>query len=184
MPATRKASSEDLGPARAMLQDLAVEVRALEMPAALAALGEALVNEAERAVRATDLVAHGLDSLLASRGPYEAEAQTSLKRGALNLRHAREVFGRAAGEIVAALQPADLAPGPHGVSNTYPPVVCLVRFRIAKYKTPTENFVACSINTSYVLWFKTSRLGSGCHFKGNSWPTSVRNLMRAKESRK
>ena len=107
--------ARDLGPARSMLRDLAIEVRTLELPVALAALGEVLVNEAERAVRAADMVAHGLDAMLTARGPSEVEAQTSLKRGALNLRHAREVFGRAAGEI-AALQPADLATGARRVS--------------------------------------------------------------------
>ena len=55
-----------------------------------------MVHETERAVRAADLVAHGLDALLAAGATYEMEAQTSLKRGTLNLRHAREVFGRAA----------------------------------------------------------------------------------------
>jgi hypothetical protein len=106
--------ARDLGPARAMLQELAVEARVLQVPAALAAQGSVMVHETERAVRAADLVAHGMDALLASRGSYSMEAQTSLKRGALNLRHAREAFAQAAREI-AALRPADLAPGGRGV---------------------------------------------------------------------
>jgi hypothetical protein len=67
-----------------------------------------MARELDRAIRATELVEHGLDSLLAARGNRELEAQTSLKRGALNMRHAREAFGRAVAEI-ASVGPADLA---------------------------------------------------------------------------
>ncbi len=102
--------ARDLGPAEAMLRELAVETRALQVPALLGRQRAVMVHEAERAVRAVELVAHGMDALLAARRGYEAEAQTSLKRGALNLRHAREAFGQVAREI-AALRPADLAPG-------------------------------------------------------------------------
>ena len=49
--------------------------------------------ELDRAARATDLVEHGLDALLAHRGHRELEAQTSLKRAALNLRNARGAVG-------------------------------------------------------------------------------------------
>jgi hypothetical protein len=111
--------ARDLGPAQSMLRDLAVEARALQLPAALAAQGEVMAHETERAVRAADLVAHGLETMLAARGGFETGAQTSLKRGALNLRHAREVFGQAAREI-ATLQPADLAPGAPGVRESVP----------------------------------------------------------------
>jgi hypothetical protein len=67
----------------------------------------AFTVELERAARAGELVGHGLDALLAYRSGRELEAQTSLKRGALNLRHAREAATRIAAEI-AALRPADL----------------------------------------------------------------------------
>ncbi len=99
----------DLEPARAMLQELAVEMRALQLPSLLAGQGAVMIHETERAVRAADMVAYGLDAMLAVRGNRDLEAQTSLKRGTLNLRHARESFARAAAEI-AALQPTDLAP--------------------------------------------------------------------------
>jgi hypothetical protein len=112
--------ARDLVPARAMLLDLAAEARALELPESLAAQGAVMVHETARAVRAVDLVAHGLEALLSARGSYEGEAQTSLKRGALNLRHAREAFARAAAEI-AAVRPADLAPGVRwGAANPVP----------------------------------------------------------------
>ena len=112
--------ARDLVSARAMLLDLQAEARALQVPASLSAQGEVLVHEMERAVRAADLVTHGMDAMLAARGAYDGEAQTSLKRGALNLRHAREVFGRVAAEI-AALRPADLAPGAGGGGATSVP---------------------------------------------------------------
>ena len=40
----------------------------------------------------------------------DLEAQTSLKRGALNLRHARDAFAERARKV-ADLRPADLVPG-------------------------------------------------------------------------
>jgi hypothetical protein len=104
--------ARDLAPARATLEDLAVEARTLQLPAWLTPQAAVMVQEAERAVRAVDMVAHGLDAMLVARRNFEVEAQTSLKRGTLNLRHARDAFRRAAAAI-AALQPADLAPGAH-----------------------------------------------------------------------
>jgi hypothetical protein len=102
--------AHDLVPARATLEDLAAEARTLQLPVGFAAQASVMVHETERAVRAVDMVAHGLDTMLVARRSFEVESQTSLKRGALNLRHAREAFGRAAA-VIAALQPADLAPG-------------------------------------------------------------------------
>ena len=108
-----QALARELEPAQAMLQDLAVETRALRLPEVLAGQALVMVNETDRAVRAAALVEHGLDAMLATRGNREMEAQTSLKRGALNLRHAREAFGRAAAEV-AAMRPADVARRPGG----------------------------------------------------------------------
>ena len=107
--------AREVDPARATLRDLAAEAGALQVPPSLAGLGSVLVHETERAVRAADLVAHGLEAMLAARGRYGVQDQTSLKRGALNLRHARDAFGRAAAEI-AALRPTDLAPGAPGAA--------------------------------------------------------------------
>lgn len=89
------------------LRALAAEGRTLNAPAQLAERSAAFVVELDRAVRATAMVEHGLDALLAYRGGRELEAQTSLKRGALNLRHSREAAGRICREIAAVL-PADL----------------------------------------------------------------------------
>ncbi len=106
--------ARELDPAGGILQDLAAETRKLRVPAVLAGQAEIMVHEMDRAVRAMDLVGHGMGALLAARGHRELEAQTSLKRGALNLRHARDAFGRAAAEV-AAIRPADVAqrPGRH-----------------------------------------------------------------------
>lgn len=100
--------ARELEPARSILEDLAAETRNLRVPAVLAGQAAVMVHEMDRALRATELVGHGIDALLAARGSRELEAQTSLKRGALNLRHARDAFGRAAA-AVAAIRPADVA---------------------------------------------------------------------------
>lgn len=106
--------ARELESARSMLEDLAAETRNLRVPAVLAGQAAVMVHEMDRALRATELVGHGMDALLAARGHRELEAQTSLKRGALNLRHARDAFGRAAA-AVAAIRPPDVArrPGRH-----------------------------------------------------------------------
>jgi hypothetical protein len=106
-----QALARDLEPAQAMLRDLAAETRTLRLPDVLARQAAVMIHETERAVRAAEIVEHGLDAMLAARGNRELEAQTSLKRGALNLRHAREAFGRAATQV-AAMRPADVARRP------------------------------------------------------------------------
>lgn len=90
------------------IRAVTLEARALHPPALLAEHAAALVRELERAQRATELVEHGLASMLVGRGPRELEAQVSLKRGALSLRHAREAFARLVG-VVTAVDPASLA---------------------------------------------------------------------------
>jgi hypothetical protein len=90
------------------LRSAAADARTLRPPGALADRVAGLVRELDRAVRATELVEHGLDALLAARGNRELEAQVSLKRGALNLRHSRATFAQLVAEI-AEVDPADLA---------------------------------------------------------------------------
>jgi hypothetical protein len=89
------------------LRAIAAEGRAAKVPGGLSREASAFTVELERAVRAGETVGHGLDALLADRAGRDLEAHTSLKRGALNLRHAREAASRLAGEI-AVLRPADL----------------------------------------------------------------------------
>lgn len=90
------------------LRAAAAEARGLRPPDALSDRASGLVRELDRAVRATELVEHGLGALLTTRGYRELEAQVSLKRGALNLRHARGAFAEIVAGI-AAVGPADLA---------------------------------------------------------------------------
>jgi hypothetical protein len=102
-----QALAEQLEPAQATLRLLADDARRLRPPAPLRSLAAAVVEEVERAGRAADMVEHGLDALVAGRSGRELEAQTSLKRGALNLRHAREASARLVAEI-ERVRPADL----------------------------------------------------------------------------
>ena len=99
--------AEAIPGAQDALRAIADEGRAMKVPTGIAREGTAFVVELERAVRAAELVGHGLDALVADRGGRDLEAQTSLKRGALNLRHASEAARRVASEI-GAIRPADL----------------------------------------------------------------------------
>jgi hypothetical protein len=71
------------------------EARALKGPSAAAEIREAIVEELERAGRALGMVEHGAKILAqARRRGREIEAQTAVKRGYLNLVHAREAIVR------------------------------------------------------------------------------------------
>lgn len=73
------------------------EARALNGPRRAQSIRDDLVAELERASRALDMVEHGANMLATSRrGSRELEAQTSIKRGYLNLIHAREAIARQA----------------------------------------------------------------------------------------
>lgn len=90
-----------------------MEARALRSPAALVDRTAAVIAELERSERALDHIDHGLSGLVGIRGPRELEIQTTLKRGALNLRHARDAIAGVAVEV-AALGPSDLRRGAQG----------------------------------------------------------------------
>ncbi len=67
------------------------EVDALSAPVTLVQLREQLAGEIDRAGRALEMVEHGCALLGATAGrPRELEGETSVKRGYLNLLHARE----------------------------------------------------------------------------------------------
>jgi len=73
----------------------AEEARALRGPRSSQQIRSDLVADLERARRALGMVEHGTTTMVtARRGPRELEAQTSLKRGYLNLIHAREAIAR------------------------------------------------------------------------------------------
>jgi len=73
------------------------EARGLHGPGQSARIRSDLVAELERAGRALEMVQHGAAIMISvRRGPRELEAQTAIKRGYLNLIHAREAFARRA----------------------------------------------------------------------------------------
>jgi hypothetical protein len=83
------------------------EARALKGPPAGAPIRDAIIDELERAGRALGMVEHGAKILAqARRRGRELEAQTSVKRGYLNLVHAREAIVRHA----AGAEDLELAP--------------------------------------------------------------------------
>jgi hypothetical protein len=87
----------------------AEEARALHGPAEAEVFRDDLVGELERAGRALSMVEHGATiQLQARKRGRELEAQTSIKRGYLNLLHAREAIARYAAqaeEVVTRLPP-------------------------------------------------------------------------------
>jgi hypothetical protein len=98
----------------------AEEARALTGPPEAVAIGEDIAHELGRAGRAIDMVEHGVTILQSvRRGGRELEAQTSIKRGYLNLIHAREAISR------HAARAADLAdvPGPRRTFRGFVPDV-------------------------------------------------------------
>lgn len=75
------------------LAGLRDEAAVLDAPASLALLRERLMAEIERAGRAVEAVEHGCLLLGVTAGrPREMEGETSVKRGYLNLLHAREAL--------------------------------------------------------------------------------------------
>ncbi len=76
------------------------EARALRAPRAAADLRQGFEGEIERADRALRMVQHGCAILAAARGfVRDVEGETAVKRGYLNLLHAREAIGEYAIEI-------------------------------------------------------------------------------------
>ena len=74
-----------------------VEARALRVPVAAVEIRDDLVAGLERAGRALETVEHGTTIMTSARGgARELEAQTSIKRGYLNLVHARDLIARQA----------------------------------------------------------------------------------------
>lgn len=80
--------------ARAALRALSRKAHELKAPAALADRVQQLTWEVDRAVRAADMAGHGVSEMGRTRHDAGTEAQTSLKRGTLGLRHAREAVAR------------------------------------------------------------------------------------------
>jgi hypothetical protein len=83
------------------------EARALRPPSDGGRIRDEIVAELERAKRALEMVDHGVSiQAMARSGGREIESQTAIKRGYLNVLHAREAIARHATEA-AALVAAD-----------------------------------------------------------------------------
>jgi hypothetical protein len=104
----RDAEPDDVRPsldaARDAVGRYATEARNLAGPRATAGHRQALVGELERAGRALELVDHGCQlAMVGRRHESGPEAETSIKRGYLNLIHAREsIAEHAAAAILEA----------------------------------------------------------------------------------
>ena len=87
------------------------EARALHGPPAAVEIRDEIVGELERAARALAMVDHGATILaqIRRRG-RELEAQTAIKRGYLNLLHAREALDRHAARAQALDASSEIAP--------------------------------------------------------------------------
>jgi hypothetical protein len=94
--------AENIAAARDAVARYEEEARALHGPAGANELRDAIVAELERAGRALEMVDHGCGILTTARvGSRELEAQTAIKRGYLNVIHAREAIARHAVRSVA-----------------------------------------------------------------------------------
>jgi hypothetical protein len=73
------------------------EAKALRPPTAGKPIRDEIVSELERIARALEMIEHGRSIQTSARsGGREMEAQTSIKRGYLNVLHAREAIARQA----------------------------------------------------------------------------------------
>lgn len=97
---------ERLSAVRDSTDGYAAEVAKLAPPPFSVVPRDGIVAEIGRAGRALEMIEHGCELLIAMSGPAtELEAQTSIKRGYLNLIHAREAIVRLAAEAAVAGPP-------------------------------------------------------------------------------
>jgi signal transduction histidine kinase len=90
-----EAVTHDIETALAAVDGYTIEARALRGPATGVEIREAIVVELEHARRALEMVEHGCGILVGGRvGTRELEAQTAVKRGYINILHAREALAR------------------------------------------------------------------------------------------
>jgi hypothetical protein len=89
------AIADNLAAATDAVERYADEARAVRARGPAAEIRLALVTDLDRAARALQMVEHGCSILASARvGGRELEAQTSIKRGYLNILHAREAVIR------------------------------------------------------------------------------------------
>ena len=101
------AVTDDLAASLDAVDRYADEGRALKPPADADRIREGIIGELERAKRALEMVEHGCSIQASARaGSRALEAQTAIKRGYLNVLHAREAIARLSVEA-AELVPTD-----------------------------------------------------------------------------
>jgi hypothetical protein len=89
------AVSDDLTASLDAVGRYADEARALQPPIDASRIRAGLISELERAARAIGMIEHGCAIQISARaGARELEAQTAIKRGYLNVLHAREAINR------------------------------------------------------------------------------------------
>ncbi len=90
------------------VEALTEEARSLAVPAGLTEVRIGIISELERAGRALEMVEHGRSIMDAARlRGRELEAQTAVKRGYLNLLHAREAIERHAAVAATYRSPVE-----------------------------------------------------------------------------
>ena len=94
--------------AQAEVAALVDDARSVAAPHGLSGIRDDIAAELERAERALDMVEHGRGIMLNARlRGRELEAQTAVKRGYLNLLHAREAIARHASRAAAWRSPTE-----------------------------------------------------------------------------
>ncbi|HEY7590055.1 MAG TPA: hypothetical protein VH723_03630 [Candidatus Limnocylindrales bacterium] len=86
--------AESIAAAREAVSRYEAEARALHGPGAATEIRDAIAAELERAARALEMVDHGCGIIASAVGGRGLEGQTSIKRGYLNVLHAREAISR------------------------------------------------------------------------------------------
>ena len=108
-----ESSGESLHDAAEALRGCAREAEQVDKHVFRPDASPTLVSEIGRAQRAVDLIEHGRTMMLDPKEEGHAEGETSVKRGYLNLLHAREAVNTRAREIAdAASKPRVSAPKP------------------------------------------------------------------------
>jgi hypothetical protein len=101
------AVADDLNASLDAVERYADEARGIRAPADAARIRDEIVAELERAARALEMIEHGRSIQASARsGGREIEAQTAIKRGYLNVLHAREAIVHQA-RLVASMAPAE-----------------------------------------------------------------------------
>jgi hypothetical protein len=89
------AVADDLSASLDAVTRYAEEARAFHPPAESSRLRDEIVAEIERSARALQMIEHGRSIQASARsGGREVEAQTAIKRGYLNVLHAREAIAQ------------------------------------------------------------------------------------------